>query len=233
MRRVLLKLSGEALMGSGTQGIDPHVVESIAQDIASVKRMGIEVAIVIGGGNIFRGVSGAAQGIDRATGDYMGMLGTMINSIALQHSLEQCGISTCVLSAIDMHTIAESYTKRDALKYLELGKVVIVGCGMGNPFFTTDTAAVLRASEMNCDVLLKGTKVHGVFSDDPKIAQDAQHYDKITYREIIDKDLKVMDMTAVALAKENKMPIIVFCIHDKGAMKKIICAREGQYTLVS
>ncbi|WP_025886346.1 UMP kinase [Asaia prunellae] len=230
-KRVLLKVSGEALMGSGSFGIEPQVVEAIADDVAAVSRSGVQVCLVIGGGNIFRGVAAAAKGMDRAQGDYAGMLATVINALMMQNALERAGIDTRVMSAIQMSSIAEPYIRRRAVRHMEKGRVVIFAAGTGNPFFTTDTAAALRANEMECDVLLKGTQVDGVYSADPRRVPDAERYDELSYMEVLSRDLNVMDATAVSLARENRLPIIVFNIHAPGAFASVMRG-EGRFTRI-
>ena len=231
-RRVLLKLSGEALMGGGEYGLDDVSVTRIAAEVKAVRALGVEVAVVIGGGNIFRGVSGAAKGIERASADYMGMLATVINALAMQNALEQLGVHTRVLSAIPMSTVCEPYIRRRAIRHLEKGRVVIFAAGTGNPFFTTDTAAALRASEMGCDALLKGTKVDGVYSADPKEDRQAQRYERLDYMEVLSRDLQVMDASAISLARENRIPILVFSIIEPGGFAEVVAGR-GRYTLVA
>ncbi|MDA0703924.1 MAG: UMP kinase [Proteobacteria bacterium] len=231
-RRVLLKLSGEALMGAQSYGIEPDTIGRVAQEIASVRASGIDVCLVVGGGNIFRGVAGAAAGIDRASADYMGMLATVINALALQSALEEQGMQTRVLSAIPMSTVCEPYIRRRAIRHLERGRVVIFAAGTGNPFFTTDTAAALRASEMHCDLLLKGTKVDGVYDSDPKSNPEAKRFESLSYLEVLSKDLKVMDAPAISLARENNIPILVFSIQNKGEVARVLKG-EGKFTLVS
>jgi len=230
-KRVLLKISGEALMGAGEYGIEPATVNRIAADIKDVVDLGIEVCLVVGGGNIFRGVSGAAVGMDRSAADYMGMLATIINSLAVQNALEQKGVMTRVLSAIPMDTVCEPYIRRRAIHHMEKGRVVIFAAGTGNPFFTTDTAAALRASEMNCDALLKGTKVDGVYTADPVKVPSATKLDKLTYMDVLSKDLGVMDAAAISLARENKIPVIVFSIKKPGAFAELMQGR-GECTVV-
>jgi uridylate kinase len=230
-RRVLLKISGEALMGPQEFGLDQETVKRIARDVQAVNRMGVEICLVIGGGNIFRGVTGATQGMQRAAADYMGMLATVMNALAMQNALEQIGVTTRVQSAITMTSICEPYIRRRALRHMEKGRVVIFAAGTGNPFFTTDTAAALRASEMGCDVLLKGTKVDGVYSADPRKMPDAQRYDRLTYLEVLSRDLKVMDAAAVSLARENRIPILVFSIQQEGAFADVI-AGKGRFTII-
>ncbi|RLZ11512.1 UMP kinase [Faecalibacter macacae] len=221
-KRVLLKLSGEALMGDLQYGIDPNMLKQYADQIKEVVDLGCEVAIVIGGGNIFRGVQGVASGMDRVQGDYMGMLATVINSMALQGALEDAGLITRLQTAIRMEQIAEPFIKRKATRHLEKGRVVIFGAGTGNPYFTTDTAAVLRAIEINADVILKGTRVDGIYTADPEKDPTAEKFDTITYQEVYDKNLKVMDMTAFTLSEENKLPIIVFDMNTEGNLKALI-----------
>ena len=221
-KRILLKLSGEALMGDRQHGIDPKRLADYAQEIKNIVDKGIEVAIVIGGGNIFRGVAGASNGIDRVQGDYMGMLATAINGLALQSAIETAGIKTRLLTAIKMEQVAEPFIKRRAVRHLEKGRVVIFGCGTGNPYFTTDTAAVLRAIEIGAEVILKGTRVDGIYSSDPEKNDNAIKFDSITYKDVMNKGLKVMDMTAFALSQENNLPIIVFDMNTKGNLEKVI-----------
>lgn len=230
-QRVLLKISGEALMGSGEYGLDSKMVQQIAEDVREVHRLGVEVCLVIGGGNIFRGLSGAAEGMERASADYMGMLATVINSLAMQNSLENLDVRTRVLSAIPMATVAEPYIRRRAVRHMEKGRVVIFAAGTGNPFFTTDTAAALRASEMNCDVLLKGTKVDGVYDADPVKVKDAKRYESLSYLDVLTKDLGVMDHAAISLARENHIPILVFSVYEPGAFARVLCG-EGRHTIV-
>jgi uridylate kinase len=213
-RRILLKVSGEALMGSQAYGLDMPTVDRIAADIKGVYDLGIEVCLVIGGGNIFRGLSVAARGMERATADYMGMLATVMNGLALQNSLERLGLQTRVISAIPMTSVAEPYIRRRAIRHMEKGRVVIFAAGTGNPFFTTDTAATLRAAEMGCDAMLKGTQVDGVYSADPKRDPNAVRFDELTYHDVLSMDLKVMDASAIALARENRIPILVFSLAE-------------------
>src|ERR1041384_5892421 len=215
-RRVLLKLSGEGLMGSREYGLDPAMVAMVAQEIRTVHEMGVQVCLVIGGGNIFRGVSAAASGMDRASGDYMGMLATVINSLAMQSALERHGMQTRVQSAIPMTTVCEPYIRRRAARHMEKGRVVIFAAGTGNPFFTTDTAAALRAAEMSCDAMFKATQVDGVYSADPKRVRNAERYEFLSYHEVLSRDLKVMDASAISLSRENGIPIVVFSIHEQG-----------------
>ena len=219
-------------MGQGEYGIDPATIDRIAQDIKDAIEIGVEVCIVIGAGNIFRGVAGEAMGIDRATADYMGMLATVMNSLAMQNALEKIGIYTRVQSAIPMSTVCEPYIRRRALRHMEKGRVVIFAAGTGNPFFTTDTAAALRASEMNCDALLKATKVNGIYSADPKKDKTATKYSQLSYLDVLSNDLQVMDAAAIAIARENKVPVIVFSILEKGTFAKIMQG-EGEYTIVT
>ncbi|GAA5222399.1 UMP kinase [Membranihabitans marinus] len=220
--RVLLKLSGEALMGKKEFGIDNQILLHYAEEIKSIQRLGAEVAVVIGGGNIYRGVSNDQSVIERVQGDYMGMLATVINGMALQSSLESIGVYTRLISAIEMKEIAEPYIRRRAIRHLEKGRVVLFSAGTGNPYFTTDSAAALRANEISADVILKGTKVDGIYSEDPMINPKAVKYDKINFEEAIDKGLKVMDRTAFTLCQENNLPIIVFNIYEKGNLQKIV-----------
>ena len=231
-KRILLKLSGEALMGERQYGIDPKRLAEYAKEIKQVINQGIEVAIVIGGGNIFRGVAGAANGMDRVQGDHMGMLATCINGLALQSALEDEGIITRLQTALEIKEIAEPYIKRKAIRHLEKKRVVIFGAGTGNPYFTTDTAAVLRAIEVNADAILKGTRVDGIYNVDPEKDKNALKYETITFKEVIDKGLKVMDMTAFTLSQENKLPIIVFDMNTNGNLLKLISG-ENIGTVVS
>ncbi len=222
-RRVLLKLSGEALMGPEGYGISPQVLGQIASEIQETVTLGVELALVVGGGNIFRGVSSSARGMDRASADYVGMLATVMNAVALQDALESRGLVTRVLSAIEMRELAEPYIRRRAVRHLEKGRVVIFAAGTGNPYFTTDTAAALRAMEIHADVLLKATKVDGVYDKDPVKFPDARRYDKVTYLECLQKDLKVMDMTAFALCRDNRLPIVVFNLTEAGNIRRVVC----------
>lgn len=221
-KRILLKLSGEALMGDQQYGIDPSILQNYSQQIKELVDMRVEVAIVIGGGNIFRGVSGAATGIDRVQGDYMGMLATVINGMALQSALESAGVKTRLQTAIRMEQVAEPFIKRKADRHLEKGRVVIFGAGTGNPYFTTDTAATLKAIEINAEVILKGTRVDGIYNSDPEKDKNAVKFNSISFEEVYKKGLKIMDMTAFTLSQENKLPIIVFDMNKKGNLKKII-----------
>ena len=224
--RILLKLSGEALLGEQGHGIDGNILTKYASEIAAVAKKGIEIAVVIGGGNIFRGVKGATEGMDRVQGDYMGMLATMINSMALQDALERKGVHTRLMSAIRMEEVAEPYIRRRAIRHLEKGRVVIFGAGTGNPYFTTDTAASLRAIEIECDVILKGTRVDGIFDSDPEKNPDAVKYDTITGQEILDKRLSVMDLTAFTLCRENDTPIIIFNMNTPDNLYKVVFGSE-------
>ena len=231
-RRVLLKVSGEALMGTQAYGIDVGTVERIAADIKEASQAGSQVCLVIGGGNIFRGLSGAAEGIDRSTADYMGMLATVMNALAMQAALERTGLPTRVQSAIPMMSICEPYIRRRAIRHMEKGRVVIFAAGTGNPFFTTDTAAALRAAEMSCDAMLKATQVDGVYSADPKRVAGAERYDFLTYHDVLARDLKVMDASAIALSRENGIPIIVFSIHERGTLAAVLRG-EGRCTIIA
>ena len=230
-QRVMLKLSGEALMGRRDFGLDTDTVRTIAQDIRAVVEMGVEVCVVIGGGNIFRGVSGAASGMDRAQADYMGMLATVMNALGMQSALERLGVPTRVQSAIPMASVCEPYIRRRAERHMEKGRVVIFAAGTGNPFFTTDTAAALRAAEMHCEALLKGTQVDGVYSADPRKDAEARRYTQLTYLDVLANDLQVMDAAAISLARENKLPIIVFNIHAPGAFAQVMRG-EGLFTRI-
>jgi len=232
-KKILLKLSGEALMGDQEFGISSDVIASYAKQIKEIVDLDVEVSIVIGGGNIFRGISGAAQGVDRVTGDHMGMLATVINSLALQNSIEKLGVPTRVQTAIEMPKIAEPFIKRRAQRHLEKGRVVIFGAGTGNPYFTTDTAAALRAIEMETDVVIKATKVDGIYDKDPVKFADAKKYEKVTYNEVLAKDLKVMDATAISLCRENKLPIIVFNSLIEGNLKRVIMGENIGTTVVA
>ena len=225
-KRVLLKLSGEALMGDRHYGIDPNRLKEYAKEIKEVTEKGIELAIVIGGGNIFRGVSGASNGMDRVQGDHMGMLATCINGLALQSALEDEGVYTRLQTAIQIKEIAEPYIKRKAIRHLEKGRVVIFGAGTGNPYFTTDTAAVLRAIEINADAILKGTRVDGIYNVDPEKDENAVKFETITFKDVISKGLKVMDMTAFTLSEENKLPIIVFDMNTNGNLLKLVSGKQ-------
>jgi len=230
-KRVLLKLSGEALMGDRDYGLDPETVSRVAEEIKSVIEMGVEVCAVIGGGNIFRGVSGAAQGMDRATADYMGMLATVINALAMQNALEHVGVQTRVLSAIPMSAVCEPYIRRRAMRHMEKGRVVIFAAGTGNPFFTTDSAAALRASEMQCNALLKATKVDGVYSADPAKDKTATRYERLSYLDVLSRDLQVMDTSAISLARQSKIPILVFSIFTHGMFAEVMQGK-GKFTVI-
>ncbi|HMB79949.1 MAG TPA: UMP kinase [Vicinamibacterales bacterium] len=221
-KRILLKLSGEALMGEQTYGIDPAVATQIAKDIAEIQGMGVETAIVIGGGNIFRGVAASARGMDRATADYMGMLATVINALALQDALEQQNVVTRVVTAIEMRAVAEPFIRRRAIRHLEKGRVIVFGAGTGNPYFSTDTAAALRAMEIKADVIMKGTKVDGIYDADPMVKTDAVRYDRISYQQVLERGLKVMDSTAISLCMDNRLPIVVFNLRTPGNIKRAI-----------
>jgi uridylate kinase len=231
-KRVLLKLSGESLMGENSFGLDPGVIGRYAQEIKSLVESGVQTAIVIGGGNIYRGMNESETGIERAHGDYMGMLATVINGMAIQAMLEKLGVYTRLMSAIKMEQVAEPYIRRRAIRHLEKGRVVIFGAGTGNPYFTTDTAGSLRAVEIGADVILKGTRVNGVYSADPEKDPTATRYDTISYRECIDRNLKIMDMTAFTLCMENKMPIIVFDMNREGNLRRVVLG-EKEGTLVN
>lgn len=221
-KRILLKLSGEAMVGESGFGIDPPVVSELAREIKEVHSLGVQVAIVIGGGNIFRGISSTAKDMDRSTADYMGMLATVINSLALQDALEKEKISTRVMSAIEMHSIAEPYIRRKAARHMEKGRIIIFAGGTGNPYFSTDTAASLRATEVHADVILKGTKVDGVYDSDPKKNPKAVRFDALSYIDVLKKGLKVMDATAISMCMDNKMPVVVFNMFQKGNLKKVV-----------
>ena len=230
--RVMLKISGESLMGKLPYGIDPEMVGTVAQQVKDVVATGVEVCLVIGGGNIFRGMSGAAAGMERATGDYMGMLATVMNALAMQNALEQIDVPVRIQSALTISAVCEPYIRRRATRHLEKGRVVIFAAGTGNPFFTTDTAAALRASEMNCQALLKGTRVDGVYSDDPEKNKDAKRYDRVSYMQVLTDDLRVMDASAIALSRENNIPILVFSIETPGEFERVV-KHEGRFTIVS
>lgn len=231
-KRILMKVSGEALMGKQEFGHDIDTIQQVCRDIKAVHEKGLEICLVVGGGNIYRGVSAAAAGMERASADYMGMLATVINALALQNALEQSGVDTRVLSAIPMTTICEPYVRRRAIRHMEKGRVVIFAAGTGNPFFTTDTASALRAVEMGCDALLKATQVDGVYSADPKKDKDAVRYSSLSYKEVLSKDLSVMDASAISLARENQMPILVFSIHQENALGRVMTG-QGDYTIIS
>ena len=230
-KRVLLKISGEALMGDQGYGLHPPTVERIAAEVKTVHDMGAEICMVIGGGNIFRGLQGSAQGMERTTADYMGMLATVMNALAMQSSLEEQGIHTRVVSAIPMDQVCEPYIRRRAVRHLEKKRVVIFAAGTGNPYFTTDTAATLRASEMACEAIFKGTQVNGIYNKDPNLHSDAVRYNTVTYDEVLQKRLKVMDASAIALARDNNLPIIVFSLDEPGGFQGILSGK-GNYTKV-
>lgn len=224
--KVLLKLSGEALMGDQSFGISTEVIKYVAEEVRSIFDLGIQIAIVVGGGNIFRGIAASSFGMDRTSADHMGMLATVINSLALQDALEKKGVPTRIQSAISMHEVAEPYILRKAIRHLEKGRVVIFAAGTGNPYFTTDTAAVLRGQEIHTEILLKATKVAGLYDSDPVVNKDAKFIKKITYIEVLERQLKVMDMTAISLAMENQLPLVIFDIKNKGNLRKIVCGEE-------
>jgi uridylate kinase len=230
-KRILLKLSGEALMGDQNFGQHLPTVKSICEDIKAVNKLGIQVSIVVGGGNIFRGMKAAEAGMERSTADYMGMLATVMNALALQNMLESINVDTRVLSAIEMRSVSEPFIRRRAIRHMEKNRVVICAAGTGNPFFTTDTAAALRAMELDCDALFKGTQVDGVYDSDPKKNNKAKKFDSVSYKEVLEHDLKVMDGAAIALARENDLPIIVFNIHENGAFEKAVKG-TGNFTIV-
>jgi len=221
-KRILLKLSGEALMGDAHYGIDPAVATRIAQDIAEIQSLGVQTAVVIGGGNIFRGLAASARGMDRSTGDYMGMLATVINALALQDALEKNGVPTRVLTAIEMRQVAEPFIRRRAVRHLEKGRVVVFAAGTGNPYFTTDTAAALRAMEMKAEVILKATKVDGIYTADPVKHPEATRYDRISYLQVLQERLQVMDATAISLCMDNKLPILVFNLKTPGNIRRVV-----------
>jgi uridylate kinase len=220
--RILLKLSGEALMGEQAFGIDPIVTTQIAKEIAEIQQLGVQVGVVIGGGNLFRGLAASAKGMDRATADYMGMLATVINALALQDALEHIGVTTRVATAIEMRAVAEPFIRRRAVRHLEKGRVVVFAAGTGNPYFTTDTAAALRAMEMKADVILKGTKVDGIYTADPMIHSDATKYESISYLKVLEQGLKVMDATAISLCMDNRLPIVVFNLRTAGNLRRVV-----------
>ena len=231
-KRVMIKISGEALMGDQAYGLNPPTVENIAKEIKKVHTLGTQICMVIGGGNIFRGLQGSAQGMERTTADYMGMLATVMNALAMQSALEALGINTRVVSAIPMDQVCEPYIRRRAVRHLEKNRVCIFAAGTGNPYFTTDTAATLRASEMACEAIFKGTKVNGVYDKDPALHSDAVRYEATNYDEVLQKNLKVMDASAIALARDNNLPIIVFSLNEPGGLACILRG-EGTYTSVS
>ncbi len=231
-RRVLLKMSGEALLGDQSFGHDSKVLRQLAQEVKAAHALGVEICLVIGGGNIVRGAALAGAGVERASADYMGMLGTVINALAVQSVIEQAGLATRVMSAIPMSSICEPYIRRRAIRHLEKGRVVIFAAGTGNPFFTTDTAAALRAAEMGCDVLLKATQVDGVYDADPKRDQSATRFERLTYLDVLARDLRVMDASAISLARESNIPILVFSVHVQGALARVLRG-EGMFTIIS
>ena len=231
-KKILLKISGESLMGDNAFGINPDIVKSFAKEISDVVNDGLQICIVVGGGNIYRGISSTQNGMDRTTGDYMGMLATVMNSLAIQNALEQIGIETRVQSALPISAICEPYIKRRAIRHMEKGRVVIFAAGTGNPYFTTDTAAALRASEMNCEAIIKATLVDGVYSADPKKDMNAKKFNQLTYLEVLAKDLKVMDASSISLARENKIPIIVCSIIENKNLSKVLLG-EGSCTIIS
>jgi uridylate kinase len=231
-KRILVKVSGEVLMGDSAFGIDMETVGAVAQDLKQVADSGVELCLVIGGGNIFRGLAGAAKGMERASADYMGMLATVMNALAMQDALERIGVSTRVQSAIPMPTVCEPLIRRRAERHLEKGRVVIFAAGTGNPFFTTDSGAALRAAEMNCDALFKGTSVDGVYTADPKKDKTAQRFDRLTYHDVLSRDLKVMDASAISLMRENGIPIVVFSIRERGNLMDVLRG-EGVHTVIS
>jgi uridylate kinase len=231
-KRILLKLSGEALMGDQPYGIDPAVATRIAQDIAEIQSLGVQTGVVIGGGNIFRGLAASARGMDRSTGDYMGMLATVINALALQDALEHHGVPTRVLTAIEMRSVAEPFIRRRAVRHLEKGRVVVFAAGTGNPYFTTDTAAALRAMEMKAEVILKGTKVDGIYTADPVKEPTATRYDRISYLQVLQERLQVMDATAISLCMDNKLPILVFNLKTPGNIRRVVMG-EAVGTIVT
>lgn len=231
-KRVLLKVSGEALMGPGTYGIDQGTVRRIAEEVVEAKELGVELCLVVGGGNIFRGVSRAAAGMERASADYMGMLATVMNALSVQNALEALGCFTRVMSAIEMTQVCEPYIRRRAIRHMEKGRIVIFAAGTGNPFFTTDTAAALRAAEMGCHALLKGTQVDGVYTADPKKDPTATRFDRLTYFEVLRRDLKVMDQAAISLTRDNDIPIVVFSISERGGIAGALTG-EGPHTVIA
>ena len=231
-RRILLKLSGEVLAGEQDFGIDPIKATQLANEIKSIHEMGVDIILIIGGGNIFRGLQAASKGMDRVTGDYLGMLATIMNAISLQDALEKTGVETRTLSAITVSQISEPYIRRRALRHLDKGRVVIVAGGTGNPYFTTDTAAALRATELKAQVLIKGTKVDGVFDKDPVVYSDAVRYNNVSFTEILGKNLRVMDLTAITLCKENALPICVFNINNKGDLKRVVEGKNIGTTII-
>jgi len=232
-KRILLKISGESLMGDDTYGIDVETVDRIASEISQASNLGIQLCLVIGGGNIFRGLAGSAKGMDRTSADYMGMLATVMNALAMQNSLERIGVQTRVQSAITMTSVCEPYTRRRAIRHMEKGRVVIFAAGTGNPYFTTDTAAALRASEMACEALFKGTKVDGVYNKDPHRHDDAEKYQTISFQDVLTKNLKVLDASAISLARDNDIPVIVFSITEKDAFLKVLNGDNNSSTIIN
>ncbi len=231
-KRILIKVSGEALMGKEPYGQDLGTIQRICEDIKDVIALNVEVCVVVGGGNIFRGIKGAAAGMERSSADYMGMLATILNALAIQNILEQMQVPTRVLSALEMQQVCEPYIRRRAIRHMEKGRVVIFAGGIGNPYFTTDTTAALRASEMQCDALLKGTQVDGVYDSDPKKNKQAKRFETLSYHDVLSKDLKVMDAAAISLARENQIPILVFSIAEEGAFSRVVTG-EGKFTIIS
>jgi uridylate kinase len=231
-RRVLLKLSGEALMGDRSFGIDPKVVNRLASEIVEAHRLGVQIGVVVGGGNIFRGVSVAAEGGDRTTGDYLGMLGTVMNALAMRAAVDRLGVPAVVMSAISIPALCETFTQREALKHFAENKVIIFAGGTGNPFFTTDSGAALRAAEMGCDALMKGTQVDGVYSADPKKDPHAERYERLTHQDVLARNLQVMDAAAIALARDNRIPVIVFSVHESGSFVDVLTGR-GRCTVIA
>ncbi len=231
-KRVLIKVSGEALMGDKAYGQDDTIIDRICEDIKAAVNMGVQVCLVVGGGNIYRGMSAAARGMERSSADYMGMLATVLNALAVQNALEKTGVDTRVLSAIHMMEVCEPYVRRRAMRHMERGRVVIFAAGTGNPFFTTDTAAALRASEMGCDALLKGTQVDGVYTADPKQDPNAEHYAELTFQDVLVKNLTVLDASAISLCRDNNIPILVFSIHTPGEFSRVLCG-EGKFTRIT
>jgi uridylate kinase len=232
-RRILLKLSGEALMGDQAYGVDPAVATRIAEDVAEIQRLGVQTSIVIGGGNIFRGLAASARGMDRSTADYMGMLATVINGLALQDALEKHGVATRVLTAIEMRAVAEPFIRRRAIRHLEKGRVIVFAAGTGNPYFTTDTAAALRAMEVRAEVILKATKVDGIYSADPVTVPDATRYERISYLQVLQERLQVMDATAISLCMDNKLPIIVFNLRTPGNIRRVVMGESVGTTVTA
>jgi len=232
-KRILLKISGESLMGDDTYGIDVETVDRIASEISQASNLGIQLCLVIGGGNIFRGLAGSAKGMDRTSADYMGMLATVMNALAMQNSLERIGVQTRVQSAITMTSVCEPYTRRRAIRHMEKGRVVIFAAGTGNPYFTTDTAAALRASEMACEALFKGTKVDGVYNKDPHRHDNAEKYQTISFQDVLTKNLKVLDASAISLARDNDIPVIVFSITEKDAFLKVLNGDNNSSTIIN